>query len=161
MLNRIFICVLIAVAASSFVVSQRAVARPLLGIGAIIGTTTGFTAKYIQDRQTAYDGDIGWGDMDNYRIIADRLWPKAHFFKVNNQWVGSYWGLGGRIRDRGNNHAASSQNGIELGPRVMGGLNYVIPHSRVEVFGELGLVMDVIPATDADLEIGLGGRYYF
>ncbi len=159
MLKRIFFFVIVL--AANCLLVRTSFARPLLGIGAIIGTTTGFTAKYIQDRQTAYDGDIGWGDTDNYRIIADRLWPKAHFFKVNDQWIGSYWGLGGRVRDRGNNHAASSQNGIELGPRVMGGLNYVIPHYRVEVFGELGLVMDVVPATDADLEIGLGGRYYF
>ena len=132
-----------------------------LGVGVVIGTTTGFTFKYIRDPKIAYDGTLGWGDGDNFRMNGDVLWQKPRLFQVNREWFDGYYGLGGRAIDRGNYSSNSNNNGLELGPRAVGGVRYMFHDPRVEVFGELAVVMDIIPATDADLEVGIGGRYYF
>lgn len=132
-----------------------------LGVGVVLGTTTGFTFKYIRDQKIAYDGTLGWGDSDNYRLSGDMLWQKPRIFLVNQEPFDGYYGLGARIRDRGNYSSNSNNNGVEFGPRAVGGVRYMFHNPRIEAFGELGLVMDIIPATNADLEVGLGGRYYF
>ncbi len=132
-----------------------------LGVGVVIGTTTGFTAKYIQDRKIAYDGTLGWGDGDNFRLSGDMLWQKPRLFVANEQPFDGYLGVGARLRDRGQNSSNSNNNGAEFGPEGIGGISYMFHKPRVEVFGQLGLVMDIIPSTDADVEVGIGGRYYF
>ncbi len=132
-----------------------------LGVGAVLGTTTGFTFKYVRDLKNAYDGTIGWGDGDNFRMSGDLLWQKPRLFQVNKEWFDGYYGLGGSAVDRGNYSSNSNNNGLEIGPRAVGGVRYMFHDPRVEVFGELAFVMDIIPATYADLEVGIGGRYYF
>jgi hypothetical protein len=48
-----------------------------------------------------------------------------------------------------------------IGPRAPVGLSYNFRKVPIEVFGEIALVLDLIPATGADLDLALGGRYYF
>ena len=153
-----FIVCALTLTISSFVWAE--LLHPL-GVGVVIGTTTGFTAKYIENRKIAYDGELGWGDGDNYRLSGDMLWQKPHLFIADNKPFDGYLGVGARLRDRGQYSSNSNNNGVEFGPRGVGGIRYMFHNPRVEVYSEVALVMDIIPSTDADLEIGIGGRYYF
>jgi hypothetical protein len=50
---------------------------------------------------------------------------------------------------------------MSLGIRGVGGLDYTFRSPNIEVFAELSLTMDIVPSTTADIDLGLGGRFYF
>ena len=69
-----------------------------------------------------------------------------------------YYGLGARFIKINN----GEHNGnLALGPRAPLGINYSFLSPKIDVFGELALAFDILPATNLDLEAGIGARYRF
>ena len=48
-----------------------------------------------------------------------------------------------------------------VGIRGAIGLGHTFKDPAIEVFSELSVTMDVVPETDADIDVALGARYYF
>ncbi len=131
------------------------------GAGFIIGSPTGFSFKYVRDQRVAYDAAIGW-QYSLFRIHADYLFQHPRLFEIKpSAPIDSYYGLGGRILNRGGGHKDSGDNGFLLGFRPVAGLRYRMPDPSLEFFGELAMVFNFIPTTEADFELGIGGRLFF
>jgi|UniRef100_A0A7C6AGV4 hypothetical protein len=138
------------------------------GVGIIIGSPTGFTAKFIMTQKSAIAANMGWSLGDN---------PKLHFtcdyqflFPTVLRWTDDmsgeqreiknltpYIGIGGRFRFKENESTDNTE--LNIGLRLGGGVEYKI--SRFGIFLEIYPVVNVLPSTDFDIEGGLGARIYF
>jgi hypothetical protein len=76
-----------------------------------------------------------------------------------------YVGIGGKVLvdadDKDDHHADNDDGSVGLGVRIPLGLAILPTKLPLEFFLEVGLGLRVIPATHADIDGGLGVRYYF
>lgn len=144
-------------------VSLPALANPV-GAGIILFGPTGFTANYFLNKQHSIDAALSWSlndDDQNFYIHSTYLWHRRNALKVDSVQLHVYYGGGGRLISWEDKPGKSRDSETRLGVRGAGGLRYIFKRTRLETFGEASLTMDVIPETDADLDFGLGLRYYF
>ncbi len=133
------------------------------GIGIQLGDPTGIIGRYKLSHENSIDGAIGTGSNDDLNIHVDYLWHQYDLFKLDRATFDGYLGAGARIRDRNNdnNKNNNDENGTAFGPRGVAGFMYQFNKVRIEVFLELAVVVDITPATDGDVDLALGGRYFF
>ena len=137
------------------------------GFGLILGDPFGATVKYWTSSQNALVGDIGGsGDFGNPRIQVDYLW---HFNAFRSNVVKMYAGPGLAIgfgreysdfryfrgEDQPNNPTT-----VGFGMRVMFGLNIIPRRLPLEIFAELGPLIEFSPGTGVALDGGVGIRFY-
>ncbi len=121
------------------------------GAGVILGGPTGPTAKFWLNDTRALD--IGLGLNDNLTLYGDYLW---HSWKALPQpsegKLPIYLGLGAQIRDAHHNDPAL---------RAVAGIAYWLPRNPIELFFEIVPVFRLSHDADAELDAGIGLRYYF
>lgn len=138
------------------------------GIGIIIGSPTGFSAKFIVMQRSAIAVNLGWSIGDNPRIhiTGDYQFLFPTVFRWTDDMDGEqrelknltpYIGIGGRFRFKENE--VGNRVDLNIGLRIGGGAEYMI--SRFGIFLEIYPVVNILPSTDFDLEGGLGARIYF
>lgn len=130
------------------------------GAGIIIGDPTGISANYKMSAERSVDAALAWsfGRHRGFDIHADYLWHRASLFRIERMAFDWHYGIGGRlinIEDR------NSSERTYFGPRVPIGLSTDFNKSTFELFGEIALIMNLVPATSADLDFGVGVRVYF
>ncbi len=139
-----------------------------LGVGIIIGSPTGFTGKAIFTKNSAFAANIGWslGENPKLHLTGDYQFLFPTIFRWTDEETGEqkelknltpYIGIGGRFRFK--EDEIEHKNEMNLGLRLGGGVEYMI--SRFGIFLEIYPVVNIYPATDFDLEGGLGARIYF
>ncbi|MDD4974670.1 MAG: hypothetical protein PHY93_09995 [Bacteriovorax sp.] len=130
-------------------------------LGVVLGSPTGISAKASLDNKHSIDAALAYSLADELGLEfhADYLVEKAHSFATN---AGApfelYYGVGARVVSITKGH---HEDDIAIGPRVPIGLTYQLGEPRIEFFGELALAFDIIPATNLDLEGGVGLRFRF
>jgi hypothetical protein len=125
------------------------------GIGAIIGSPTGLTAKYWYNRHNAVDATLGWNfsGPDQVQINADHLWHvELESLKVPQGRLPAYVGIGLRVL---------AGNDSEAGIRIPLGLSYLFAYIPLEAFAEIAPVVKFAPDTGGDVDGGIGLRFYF
>ncbi len=124
-----------------------------VGVGFMLGETTGLTAKSIQGEK-AWDAGLGWslGANNPIQIHADHLWtvPGALYYK-ESQPLDLYFGAGGRMK---------FADEINLGLRLPIGLATPLGEGRSEFFGEVAPIFDVLPELDVEAHVMVGLRFY-
>ncbi len=134
------------------------------GIGIIIGSPTGFTAKFLLSRTAAVAVNAGWSLLDHHGIHVTGdyqfLFPGAITSEEGKRLdeVVPYLGVGGRLRVK-ETEGPGDETDLHVGLRVGGGVEYLV--ERFGLFLELYPVVDFVPETDVDFEGGLGIRFYF
>jgi hypothetical protein len=126
-----------------------------LGLGVILGSPTGLSGKYWLTPKTAVDGALAWhfGRDDRLQIHSDFLWHiPIRQLEVPNGEMPGYVGAGLRV---------ITGNRSEAGLRIPLGLAYLFRPAPLEFFLEIVPVMEFAPDTDAELDAGIGVRYYF
>lgn len=120
-------------------------------LGVILGEPTGISIQVWQSGSTAIDGAVAWsfGRHDHVHLHADYL--KHNPLDVDRGSLNFYYGIGAR---------AILADDPHFGARVPVGLHYIIPDSRLSLFVEVAPLLDLIPATDFDVNGGLGIRYF-
>lgn len=139
-----------------------------LGLGIILFEPTGITFKNYVSPLNAWDGALGW-DIDDYLYVhADYLLHKKDVFREKAAAMSLHYGVGGRFihrdDDRKNGKGAKANDDDDdniVGARVPFGLDFTFDDMPLEIFAELALTLDILPETDFDLGIALGGRYFF
>ncbi|MEZ0392790.1 MAG: hypothetical protein ACAH59_11290 [Pseudobdellovibrionaceae bacterium] len=129
-------------------------------LGAILGDPTGLSAKYDLSRNEAIDGALSWssGSRTGVQMHGDYLRIHPGQIGAGNAQIDLYYGIGARLIgiDRGDHKGK-----VSLGPRAPIGLKHELRDPSIEFFGELALILDLIPSTSADFDIGVGARYRF
>ena len=142
------------------VLAQNSFAREFQ-LGVVLGSPTGISMKSEIDNKHSVDAALAYSLVEDrgLEFHADYLVEKAHEFSTNTGIpFDVFYGIGGRIASiRKGKHV----NDLAIGPRAPIGLAYKMNDPRIEFFGELALVLDVIPETNLDLEGGIGLRYRF
>lgn len=120
-------------------------------LGVILGEPTGVSLQVWQTADTAIDAALAWsfGRNDKIHVHADYLLHDP--LEVDRGWLTFYYGIGGR---------AILADEARVGVRIPVGLQYIIPDSRVSLFFEVAPIFDLAPATDFDVNGGIGVRYF-
>lgn len=129
-------------------------------IGVMIGDPTGVSAKYDLPKDQAIDMGFAWslGSSSGVEIHGDFLQILPGHVSAGETDLDLYYGIGARLilvnggNDRGK---------IAIGPRAPLGLLHHLKDPLVEFFGEVALVLDIIPGTRADVDMGVGARFRF
>ena len=136
----------------SFLNTAHAQYRPgSTELGVILGEPTGVSIQVWRSGTTAIDGALAWsfGRHDHVHAHADYL--KHDQLSVDRGSLTFYYGIGAR---------AILADDARFGARIPVGLHYVLPDSRFSLFFEVAPVLDLIPATDLDVNGGIGVRYF-
>jgi len=134
-----------------------------LGLGAIVGSPTGLSLKYMLSKQSAFSAHAGWsfiGDKGihltaDYQHLFPMVIETAEGTSISD--LTPYLAAGGRFRFKEDEETEESE--FYLGLRIGGGIEYFI--SRFGIFLEVVPVVNLIPNTDFDVEGGLGFLFYF
>ncbi len=135
------------------------------GLGLILFGPTGLSTNYFIDRNTSIDTAWSWSlndDDQNLYVHSTYLIHKPRLLKLDRTAIDVHFGGGLRLISWDDRPGKRDKHDDEtyIGLRGAGGLNYTF-NGTIEIFGELSLTMDVIPDTDADLDLGIGARFYF
>jgi hypothetical protein len=126
------------------------------GLGIMLGEPSGLSGKLWSGGNNAFDFGLAWstGKNSGMAFHADYVWHKMDMINVDEGALPFYYGVGVRYRDRDN----SDDN---IGIRVPFGLDYLFAQSAFDVFLEIVPILDLSPDTDFDINVAIGGRYFF
>jgi hypothetical protein len=125
-----------------------------IGLGVILGQPTGVSLKAWTTRSQAVDVAVAWAfDREEaVHVHADYLFHNFRLFRVEKGDFVLYYGIGGRIK---------AESRTRFGIRIPIGISYFFEDAPVEIFFELGPIMDLAPSTLFRMTTGVGVRYYF
>lgn len=134
-----------------------------LGLGAIIGSPTGVSVKYVLAKKSALSAHAGWSFIrdkgfhltGDYQYLFPMVIETAEGASISD--LTPYIAAGGRLRF--GKDEETDENEFHLGVRIGGGAEYSLP--RFGIFLEVVPVVDLIPETAFDLEGGIGFLFYF
>ncbi len=125
-----------------------------LGLGIIAGAPTGVAAKLWLGDATAVDAAAAWSFVDPaaFHFHADYL---VHVSLPSDLKRGSlmlHFGAGARVK---------LEDDARVGVRVPVGIAYWLEDLPLDLFLEVAGVVDLVPATDFELNAGVGVRFFF
>jgi hypothetical protein len=135
--------------------SLSAFASEKIGVGAMVGNPTGLSAKKWLGGNNAVDGGLGMnlGRKSHFTIHSDYLLHSPGVLYFNDVYeLDLYYGIGARMR---------FADEMSLGARVPVGLVHQFKENPFDVFGEVAPVIDFLGRTGVDLNLAVGGRFYF
>lgn len=133
------------------------------GLGLVIGAPTGISGSLKKSGTNSYTGALAFDLRDDEEIHfhLNYLTHSRRSLALESALFGWYWGIGARLRSFDYDNRFRDDDELRLGPRLSVGVDYEFRQNPLEIFLDLALSMDIIPSTDADLDLGLGLRYYF
>lgn len=139
---------------------------PRFGLGFVLGEPTGLTGKlflhpnHALDVILAYDiSDEAFAVAMDYHFLFDP-WP----FRLSAGEMPVYVGIGGKLAvfgDESRGRRDDHDDEVAFGIRVPIGLAFLFNRVPIEIFVEIAPGIRVFPATDADVDGGIGVRFYF
>lgn len=126
------------------------------GLGIMIGEPTGFSAKYWLNNKNAFDGGLAYSFVKKHNAVslhADYLYHNYDLIKSNYK-IPIYYGFGVRMRFIENEDNS-------LGARGVIGAVWLSDNLPIDVFIEFVPVFNLFPATELNLDLAIGARYYF
>jgi hypothetical protein len=143
-------------------------ANKTFGLGIILGSPTGLSAKYYLSGSTALDFALGlyrrYRYDDAVQAHVDFLWHPAVLAETEPFMLPFYVGLGGRLLHHDRYRDRDFDDGTHLGVRVPIGLLMDFNTVPIDIFFELALVVDFIVDHDhgyVDFDGAIGARFYF
>lgn len=123
------------------------------GIGILLGEPTGVSAKMWVSTRNAFDAGLAWSFRNNgfLHIHADYLWHFPNVFSSSERFVLSA-GIGGRL---GTGHDAV------VGLRIPFALAWWPAGVPIDLFIEVTPGLDLLPATEFEMQGGIGIRWFF
>ncbi len=136
------------------------------GLGIILGEPSGLTLKQWFNPSNALDVHLAFDFTDDaLAVFSDYLF---HFdaFRISSGAgvdLPLYVGIGGKllVDANDNNKNNDKDTAVALGARVPIGLAVLLKKAPLEIFVEIAPGVLIIPRTTADIDGGVGVRYYF
>ena len=125
------------------------------GLGIILGEPTGISFKQWLSDRNAFDAAAAWsfGNEGAFHIHMDYLFHGALSANIEQGGFLYYVGIGGRFK--------ATEGDSRIGVRVPLGLDYMFGDAPVDLFFEVGPILDLAPETEFRLNGGVGLRYFF
>ena len=125
------------------------------GAGVVIGEPTGISLKGWLSPTTAIDAGIAWSLVHetSFHIHADYLIHAFNVFETKEK-MPLYYGIGGRIK-------TAPHGDARLGVRMVVGVEYMVRNAPIDLFLEMAPILDLAPATELQVNAGLGARFWF
>ncbi len=142
-----------------FLSSYSAHAVEGTGIGVMLGSPSGVTARTGFDKQNSISYGAGWNIIDNkrFQVHADYLWTKPSFVNINETFFDLYFGLGLGVRT----NSGRADGELVFGPRLPVGVSYEFTDPNLELFLQTALNVGLIPSSDIYFDAAIGARFYF
>ena len=118
------------------------------GIGIMVGSQTGINFKHFINQRRGWDAAVSLG-KNVTTFYVDYLLHTQQVFKTSNPWF--YYG-GGVLVATGGNDAVIAARGVV-------GLEFFA--APFDFFAEIAPVFSLTPATNLDVDLELGVRFYF
>lgn len=133
------------------------------GLGIILGSPTGVSAKLYLNKKNAVDAAVGFSLLggSGIHVHADYLWHPIMLTADDAFYLPLYVGIGGRVWEH---NRKSNDDDFHLGVRGVVGILFDFRSVPIDVFLEAALVVDVLVDDDhgrIGVNAGLGARYYF
>jgi hypothetical protein len=124
------------------------------GLGIILGEPTGLSAKKWLNSHSAMDFGVAWsfGAEDSFHLHADYIYHNFNMFAVEKGKLPLYFGIGARFK---------AQPEATLGARIPVGICYIFENAPLDLFLELGPVLDLVPDVRFRFTGSVGARFYF
>lgn len=124
------------------------------GLGIVVGEPTGVSFKNWLGGRSAIDFAVAWsfGKEDALHVHVDYLFHNFGLFNVEKGDLVLYYGVGGRIK---------AEEKSRVGVRIPIGVSYIFEKDPLEIFFELGPILDLSPSTTFWITGGIGIRYFF
>ena len=124
------------------------------GLGIILGEPTGVSFKSWVGSREAVDVAVAWSFEGEgaIHIHADYLFHNFRLFHIEKGDLVLYYGIGARVK---------TVHKTQVGIRIPLGLSYLFEKDPIEIFFELGPIMNLTPKTLFRMTTGVGVRYYF
>ncbi|MCF7802435.1 MAG: hypothetical protein K9N34_10520 [Candidatus Marinimicrobia bacterium] len=142
-------------------VSESSAQQRKIGVGLIIGEPTGISLNLWRTPVKAIAFGLGWSafqhqtDTQTTRIHLHMDFLRHSFNTIRTQeQISVYYGVGGRFV--GGTGISSS-----LAVRGVLGIDWLPQWTPLDLFVEVAPSLDVVPATNFNLDAALGIRYYF
>lgn len=138
---------------------------PSFGLGFVLGEPTGLTAKVFFHRNHALDVILAYDITDeafataiDYHFVFDP-WP----FRLSFADLPIYVGIGGKLAVFGDDRPKRSidDDKVAFGLRIPVGISMFFRRVPIEIFLEIAPGIRLFPATRADVDGGIGVRFYF
>ena len=130
--------------------------------GVIVGSETGLSAKFeLAENNRAIDLAVAYRFNSNtsLSVHADYLIENARHFTLRDASnLNMYYGLGARIE---NINSGTNKGKTAVGVRAPLGVDYKITNPDVTFFGEVAVVLDVVPDSSVEFAAGIGARIRF
>jgi len=154
MLRKLSFIVVVAVTFFLFGFSISSGSGGTLGLGVIVGSTTGIAAEYYLSEKIAVDTGLGWSlSKDVLRLQGDLIFHDYKLLKKSFDFPLVLY-FGGGVK-------SVFAKKVELGARMPVGALYDFKKPPIDVFFELVPVLTLIPDTGLDFDAAIGARYYF
>jgi hypothetical protein len=131
-------------------------ANRVFGAGVILGEPTGVSLKYWIGDRSAIDGVVGWSfeRRHNLYVHAGYLHHVWDLVDVGPNLFAVYFGGGLRYQN-------ISHRSDRCGIRGAAGVAYIFDSIPVDIFFELGPILDFTPNLRPRFGAGIGARYWF
>jgi hypothetical protein len=125
------------------------------GIGIILGEPTGISLKKWFGGDSAIDGAVAWsfGGVNSFHLHADYLHHNFNLFDVESGQLPIYFGIGFRFK--------AEEPNATFGVRFPVGICYIFENSPLDIFLELGPVLNLAPDMKFWFTGSIGARFYF
>jgi hypothetical protein len=124
-----------------------------LGVGIIAGEPTGISFRLWQNKVNAFDFGIAWSiDANILHVSVDYVTHNYGIFKPTSGTMPFYYGIGLRILAKDNTN---------FGVRVPLGIVFIPKGTTLDFFFEIVPTLNLVPATNLDVDGAVGFRYYF
>ena len=130
------------------------------GLGLVVGTPGGISGAYRLGNRTAIAGAVGLDLFDGRRfyVHGDFLFLLPNLLRGGSVGLSPYLGPGIFISDRGRRDDGSR---LGVGARVPFGLSLDFRSAPIQIFGELAIIVPLVPEPNLGIGGAVGFRYYF
>ena len=150
--------ILVMILMSGFVGSVS-LAGEETGYGVILGVPSGINVRHWIAEDRSLEANAGWSILNGSKFMlnASYLWNKKDVLELKEETFDLSFGAGLSVRTK-----SGSQDGeVVFGPRLPIGVSYYFTNPKIELFGEAGLNVGIVPSSDIYMDAGLGVRFYF
>lgn len=153
-MKKIFSVLLLMVILFSHYGNGLAYEKNDFGLGIILGSPTGLSAKLWLSKSNALAAAAAWSfsHKGRFQIHGDYLWHNFGLIKVEEGSFPLYYGLGFRV---------NLGDETEAGVRVPIGLEYLFSRAPFDIFIEVVPVLQVVEKTDFEIDGAIGARFFF